>query len=122
MAQRTVTASPVSSPRGETLARASSMQSGAMSLGLFLRLAWRNVGRHRRRTLIVVLAIALGLSLMMLYDGTVAGFEQAIYGNAIKVLSGNIQIHAQGYHDKPGQTPLLPLASCLNSRVRIKFL
>ena len=109
MAQRTVTASPIN-PRGETLARASSVQSGAMSLGLFLRLAWRNVGRHRRRTLIVVLAIALGLSLMMLYDGTVAGFEQAIYGNAIKVLSGNIQIHAQGYHDKPGQTPLLPLA------------
>ena len=25
-----------------------------------------------------------------------AGFEQAIYGNAIKVLGGNIQMHAEG--------------------------
>jgi ABC-type lipoprotein release transport system permease subunit len=53
---------------------------------LYLRLAWRNVWRHRRRTLIIVLAMALGLALMMFYDGLVAGFNQAIYGNAIKIL------------------------------------
>lgn len=77
---------------------------------LYLRLAWRNIWRHRRRTLIVVLAMALGLALMMFYDGLVAGFNQAIYGNAIKVLGGNIQVHAAGYRAKADQTPLLPLA------------
>ncbi len=76
---------------------------------LFLRLAWRNVWRQRRRTLIVVLAIGVTLALMMLYDGIVAGFEQAIYGNAIKVLGGNIQIHASGYNATTVQSPLLPL-------------
>ena len=76
---------------------------------LYLRLAWRNVWRHRRRTLIVVLAIGLGLALMMFYDGFIAGFEQAIYANAIKVLGGNIQIHAAGYSAKADQMPLLPL-------------
>jgi putative ABC transport system permease protein len=76
---------------------------------LYLRLAWRNTWRHRRRTLIVVLAIGLTVALMMFYDGIVAGFEQAIYGNAIKVLGGNIQIHANGYHLEADQTPLLPL-------------
>ena len=76
---------------------------------LYLRMAWRNLWRHRRRTLIVVLAIGLTLAMMMLYDGLMAGFEQAIYGNAIKVLGGNIQIYAEGYHDKPNQSPLLPL-------------
>ncbi|MCS7061343.1 MAG: FtsX-like permease family protein [Anaerolineae bacterium] len=78
---------------------------------LYLRLAWRNVWRHRRRTIIILLAIGLGLALMMFYDGMVAGFEQAIYGNAIQVLGGNIQIHAAGYHKAAGQTPLLPLAN-----------
>lgn len=77
---------------------------------LYLRLAWRNVWRHRRRTLIIVLAMGLTLALMVLYDGMVAGFNQAIYGNAIKVLGGNIQVHAPGYREKAGQTPLLPLA------------
>jgi len=76
---------------------------------LYIRLAWRNIWRHRRRTLIVVLAIGLTLALMMLYDGVMAGFEGAIYGNAIKVLGGNVQIHANGYREKANRTPLLPL-------------
>ena len=80
-------------------------------MSLYLRLAWRNVWRHRRRTLIVVLAIGLTMAMMMLYDGLMAGFEQAIYGNAIKVLGGNIQVHAAGYQAKADQTPLLPLAN-----------
>ncbi len=76
---------------------------------LYFRLAWRNVWRHRRRTLIIVAAMSLALGLMMFYDGLVAGFNQAIYGNAIKVLGGNIQVHAAGYRLKANQTPLLPL-------------
>ena len=78
-------------------------------MGLYLRLAWRNIWRHRRRTIIVVLAIGFTLAMLMFYDGLVAGFENAIYGNAIKVLGGNIQIHAAGYQAKESQTPLLPL-------------
>ena len=78
---------------------------------LYLRLAWRNYWRHRRRTLIVVVAIGLTMALMMFYDGFVGGFDQAIYGNAIKVLGGNIQIHANGYRAKADQTPLLPLGN-----------
>ncbi len=75
---------------------------------LYLRLAWRNLWRQRRRTLIVFLAIGMGMSLMMWYDGFMAGFEQAIYGNAVKVLGGNIQIHANGYAQS-GKTSILPL-------------
>jgi ABC-type lipoprotein release transport system permease subunit len=76
---------------------------------LQLRLAWRNIWRHRRRTFIIVLAMGLGLALMMFYDGLIAGFNQAIYGNAIKILGGNIQVHAEGYREKADQNPLLPL-------------
>lgn len=76
---------------------------------LYLRLAWRNMWRHRRRTFIIIAAMGFGLSLMMMYDGLVDGFNQAIYGNAIKVLGGNVQIHAEGYANGNGQTPLLPL-------------
>jgi len=77
---------------------------------LYLRLAWRNIWRHRRRTIIIVSAMGLGLSLMMMYDGLVDGFNQAIYGNAIKILGGNLQVHAEGYRASAGQKPLLPLA------------
>jgi ABC-type lipoprotein release transport system permease subunit len=78
---------------------------------LYLRMAWRNIWRHRRRTLIVVLAIGLTMAMMMMYDGLINGFQDAIYANAIKVLGGNIQVHAIGYSDKTEQYPLLPLSN-----------
>ena len=77
---------------------------------LYLRLAWRNVWRHKRRTVIIVLAMSLTLALMMFYDGLMNGFTDAIYGNAVKVLGGNIQVHAEGYRAQANSTPLLPLA------------
>ena len=77
---------------------------------LYLRLAWRNIWRHRRRTIIIVLAMSLTLAMMMWYDGIVNGFTDTIYGNAVKVLGGNIQVHAAGYRVQASSTPLLPLA------------
>jgi ABC-type lipoprotein release transport system permease subunit len=77
---------------------------------LYLRLAWRNIWRHKRRTIIIVLAMSLTLALMMFYDGLMNGFTDAIYGNAVKVLGGNIQVHAEGYRAQVNSTPLLPLA------------
>lgn len=79
-------------------------------MNLYLRLAWRNIWRHKRRTVIIVLAMSLTLALMMFYDGLMGGFTDAIYGNAVKVLGGNIQVHAEGYRAQANSTPLLPLA------------
>jgi putative ABC transport system permease protein len=79
-------------------------------MALYLRLAWRNIWRHKRRTIIIVLAMSLTLALMMFYDGLMGGFTDAIYGNAVKVLGGNVQVHAEGYRAAVNSTPLLPLA------------
>lgn len=78
---------------------------------LYLRLAWRNIWRHRRRTINILLAMSLSLGMMMWYDGLIDGFNNAIYGNAIRVLGGNIQIHAAGYREKVDSNPLLPLTN-----------
>jgi len=73
---------------------------------LYLRIAWRNIWRHRRRTIIIIGAMGLSLAMMMMYDGLIEGFNQAIYGNAIRVMGGNIQIHAAGYREKFESNPL----------------
>jgi ABC-type lipoprotein release transport system permease subunit len=77
---------------------------------LYLKLAWRNIWRHRRRTVIIVLAMGLSLALMMFYDGLLDGFNRAIAGNAVRVLGGNVQAHAEGYREKVDSNPLIPLA------------
>ncbi|MDL1909125.1 ABC transporter permease [Chloroflexi bacterium CFX6] len=78
-------------------------------MNLFLRIAWRNVWRQRRRTLLIAGAMGAMMALLVFYDGLIGGFEQAIYGNAIQLLGGNIQVHAPGYGDTLGSKPLLPL-------------
>jgi ABC-type lipoprotein release transport system permease subunit len=78
-------------------------------MGKLLRMAWRNVWRNRRRTLIAVLAIALGLALLVFMDGLIGGSRQAIYGNAVRLQGGNLQVHAPGYRGRAKRLPLLPL-------------
>jgi putative ABC transport system permease protein len=72
-----------------------------------IRLAWRNVWRNSRRTLIAVVAISLGLALLLLLDGLIASSKQAIYGNAVRLQGGNVKVHAQGYREKAKRNPLL---------------
>jgi putative ABC transport system permease protein len=79
-------------------------------MGKFVRMAWRNVWRNKRRTLIALVAIALGLAFLAFMDGSIAGFQQAIFGNAVRLQGGNVQVHAPGYREKAKRLPLLPLA------------
>jgi ABC-type lipoprotein release transport system permease subunit len=76
---------------------------------LYLRLAWRNIWRHKRRTIIIVVALAMCMWLMMFYDGLLAGFTDSMYGNAVKILGGNIQVHEAGYSENSLSKPIMPL-------------
>jgi len=78
-------------------------------MGKLLRMAWRNVWRHGRRTVIVLIATALGLAFLLFFDGLFGGSKQAVFGNAVKLQGGNVLIHAPGYREKARRMPLLPL-------------
>lgn len=76
---------------------------------LYLKIAMRNIWRQRRRTLLIAVGMGVTMALLVFYDGLIGGFEQAIYGNAIQLLGGNIQVHAPGYSEKAARKPLLAL-------------
>ncbi len=78
-------------------------------MGKSFKLAWRNMWRNWRRTAIALVAIVLGLVLLIFFDGMITGSDQAIFGNAVKIYGGNLQVHAPGYRDKVRRLPLLPL-------------
>jgi len=78
-------------------------------MGKLLIMAWRNVWRNWRRTVIAVIAIALGLALMLVFDGMLGGMNQALYGNTVKLQGGHVQVHAPGFREKANRLPLLPL-------------
>ena len=74
-----------------------------------LTLAWRNMWRNWRRTAIALIAIVLGLILLLFMQGMIKGSDQAIYGNAVRLYGGNIQVHAPGFLVKANRLPLLPI-------------
>ncbi len=74
-----------------------------------IKLAWRNMWRNWRRTVIAMVAIVLGLILLILMDGFIKGSDEAIYGNAVRLYGGNLQIHATGFRAKANRLPLLPV-------------
>ncbi|MBN1318897.1 MAG: ABC transporter permease [Anaerolineales bacterium] len=75
-----------------------------------IKMAWRNMWRNWRRTVIASTAIILGLVLLIFMDAMIKGSDEAIYGNAVKLYGGNIQVHAPGYREKANRLPLYPLA------------
>jgi ABC-type lipoprotein release transport system permease subunit len=80
-------------------------------MGKLLIMAWRNVWRNWRRTVIAVIAIALGLAFILVFDGMLGGINEALYGNTVKLQGGHVQVHAPGFREKANRLPLLPLVN-----------
>jgi putative ABC transport system permease protein len=68
---------------------------------MFFLLAWRNVWRNTRRTLITLSAVSFGLASLIVFFGASDGFHSEWVENAVRLSSGHIQIHMSGYHLRP---------------------
>jgi ABC-type lipoprotein release transport system permease subunit len=75
----------------------------------YIKMAWRNMWRNWRRTVIAMIAIVLGLILLVFMDGLYGGYDEAIFANAVRLYGGNLQIHTTGFRDRAHRMPLLPL-------------
>ena len=64
-----------------------------------LKIAWRNIWRNRRRTLITVASIMFALFFAIIMRGFGRGSYEKMKENAVKSYSGYIQIHKKGYWD-----------------------
>lgn len=63
------------------------------------KLAWRNVWRNKRRTLITVASIMFALFFAIIMRGFQKGSYAKMKENAIESYSGYLQIHKKGYWD-----------------------
>jgi ABC-type lipoprotein release transport system permease subunit len=65
-----------------------------------LKLAFRNLGRNRRRSFLSALAVAVGLALLVLMASFVAGEMRGAMENTIQLQSAHLQIRADGYDEE----------------------
>jgi len=76
----------------------------------YIKMAWRNLWRNWRRSLIASVAIVLSMILLIFFQAFMDGMDQAIYGNTVRLYGGNVLIHAPGYRDISTRLPMLPVA------------
>jgi len=81
-------------------------------------LAWRNVVRHARRSLLTILAVALGLAALIFLWGFNDGVHNAMMRNLQQVIVGSLQIHRQGFFRHPRLSDTLPQPARVQALLR----
>lgn len=65
-----------------------------------LRIAWRNLGRNRKRSLLALGAIAVGQFAFLAVAAFMHGFVDDFYASITGPMVGHIQVHAPEWRDK----------------------
>jgi ABC-type lipoprotein release transport system permease subunit len=73
-----------------------------MKTTLTFTMAWRNLWRHTRRTILTVATIALGLVLLLISFGLNDGGHAQMIESAVELGSGHVLIQQQGYLESAG--------------------
>ncbi len=60
-------------------------------------IAYRDLGRNRRRSGLTMLAVVLGLALLILMSGFIAGVIDGMISDSILLNSGHVQVRAESY-------------------------
>ncbi|NGP89458.1 ABC transporter permease [Fodinibius halophilus] len=68
---------------------------------LSIKLAWRNIWRNKRRTIITTLSIVVAVFLSAITRSSQEGQYDNMLENTVGTFSGYIQIHKKGYQDTP---------------------
>ena len=66
---------------------------------ILTKLAWRNILRNKRRTVIASTAISIGLAALIFLDALMIGMFENMIRTATASFIGDAQIHRQGYRD-----------------------
>jgi len=63
------------------------------------KMAWRDLGRNRRRTFFSMLALAFGVALLIFMASFIAGEMRGALQTSIKLQTGHLQVRAASYNE-----------------------
>lgn len=83
-----------------------------------LKLAWRNLWRNKRRTMITIGSITFAVFLACMMLSMQLGTYTRMIDNTVRFQTGYIQIHQQGYWDEKTLNKSLPVTDSLVNAVK----
>lgn len=75
--------------------------------GVLFKLAWRNLWRNHRRTIIMLAAIGVGVWAMIFMTALTRGMVDQMIADGIDELPGHVQVHNPDYIDDPSVANLV---------------
>jgi len=66
-------------------------------MAFYWKLAWRNIFRNKRRTIIASVAIGIGLAALIFTDAVIIGMKDSLIRSTTASFLGEAQIHREGY-------------------------
>src|SRR5688500_9161400 len=84
---------------------------------MLIQLAWRNVWRNKRRTIITVSSIFFAVLLALFMRSMQLGSYENMIRNSVELYSGYIQIHRAGYWDDKSINNMMEVTDSLMTRV-----
>ena len=91
---------------------------GHLPFWMLFLLAWRNLWRHRKRTLITLSSIAVGFGLAVLSIGIGDGSHNSLIRNAIKLGEGHLTVQPRGYIEAPANHKYLSDGLTLSKKLK----
>jgi putative ABC transport system permease protein len=85
---------------------------------MLVKLAWRNLWRNKRRSLIVLFSIIVGVNAMLFMDGMTNGMLSQILFNQISLSVSHIQIHEKGFNDNRTVQGLIKNPETVEANIR----
>lgn len=92
-------------------------QHSHLPFTMLIMLAWRNLWRHRRRTIITLTSIGIGFGLAVLFIGIGDGSHNSMIRNAIKLGEGHLTIQPKGYLEAPANHKYLSDGKSLEAKL-----
>ena len=77
-------------------------------MSIYLKMAWRNIWRNSRRSLLTMAAIAFATLLLIFMLSFQFGTYETMINTAVKVHTGYFQIQGEAYHEKGDMWRVVP--------------
>ncbi len=68
---------------------------------MYLQMAWRNIWRNPRRTIVIMTAVIIGVWAMIFLGALMRGISDQMVRNGIMTLTGHVQVHHAGFRKDP---------------------